>query len=59
MAGVMVTDELQELEKRLARLEAEVAAMRSGRDEADRQLAQAAERIESLSRRLSPARRDR
>ncbi len=59
MAGVMVTDELQEMEKRLARLEAELEAMQAGRGETDRQLAEAAERIEALSLRLSPARRDR
>ena len=46
MAGVMVTDELQEMEKRMARLEAELEAMQAGRGETDRQLAEAAERIE-------------
>lgn len=64
MAGVMVTDEMQELEKRVRNLEAEVATLRTGRDnamaraerveaEASQGLAGAAERIEALARRLA------
>ena len=64
MAGVMVTDELQELERRIAAIEHEVAAIRSqnadllarsSTDSAEvmRQLAAAAERIEAFARRLS------
>jgi len=64
MAGVMVTDELQELEKRIRTLEADLAALRAGRDqaiaradrietEASQGLAGAAERIEALARRLA------
>jgi cell division protein ZapA len=69
MAGVMVTDEMQEMEKRLRSLEADVATLKAGRDEllarsesfeseAGRQLAQAAERIETLAKRLSAQRRE-
>jgi cell division protein ZapA len=64
MAGVMVTDELQELERRVAAIEHEIAAIRSQNAdllarsstdsaEAMRQLAAAAERIEAFARRLS------
>lgn len=69
MAGVMVTDELQELEKRLRSLEADVAILKASRDqqasavmasesELGRQLVAAAERVESFARRLSATRRD-
>ncbi len=64
MAGVMVTDELQELEKRLRSLEADVATLKASRDEQigkaldmeseiSRQLMLAAEKVEGLARRLS------
>lgn len=64
MAGIMVTDEMQELEKRLAGLEADVASLKASRDEALGQagtqgremaerLSRAAERIEALAARLS------
>jgi cell division protein ZapA len=67
MAGIMVVDELQEMEKRIRSLEADIATLKSSRDEAlghayssDREVAQqlnaAAERIESLARQLSQAR---
>jgi cell division protein ZapA len=69
MAGVMVTDEMQEMEKRLRSLETDVAALKAGRDEllsrgqtseteTGRHLAQAAERIEALAKRLSAQRRE-
>lgn len=65
MAGIMVVDEMQELEKKIRSLEADIATMKSSRDEAlghvhshDRELVQqldlATEKIEALSRRLSP-----
>ncbi|GAB0498493.1 hypothetical protein MMPV_009838 [Pyropia vietnamensis] len=64
MAGIMVTDELREMEKRLASLEADVATLRASRDEAiakansleselGRQLDQAAGRIEMLAAKLA------
>lgn len=58
MAGVMVTDEMQELEKRVRRLEADLAVLKEGCEEADRGVARAAERIEALARRLSAPRRE-
>jgi cell division protein ZapA len=64
MAGIMVTDELQEASRRLQALERELAEARSGRDaaigealSAERQLAErisdAALRIESIAERLA------
>lgn len=64
MAGIMVTDELREMEKRLASLEADVATLRASRDEAiaranglesdlNRQLEAAAGRIETLAAKLT------
>lgn len=66
MAGVMVTDELQEMEKRLRSLEVDVATLKASRDEQigrafaieselSKQLVQAAEKVEGLVRRLAPA----
>ena len=69
MAGIMVTDEMQEMEKRLRSLEADVATLKASRDEfigknveneseLARQLGAAAERIEGFARRLVMARRN-
>ncbi|MEC9343947.1 MAG: cell division protein ZapA [Pseudomonadota bacterium] len=66
MAGVMVTDELQEAHKRLRTLEADIETLRASRDEAlgraysaeseiARQLHAVAERIEGVSARLTQA----
>ena len=64
MAGVMVTDELQELERRISAIEAEISELRvrngelSSRTAADaaemaRHLGVAADRIEAFARRLA------
>lgn len=69
MAGVVVTDELQELERRLRSLEADVATLKASRDDQigrmiasendlARQLSLAAEKVEGLARRLGTARRE-
>lgn len=66
MAGVMVTDELQEIEKRVRSLEADIATLKVSRDEAlgkahandselTAQLAKTTERIEALARKLAPS----
>lgn len=63
MAGVMVTDEMQELEKRLRTLEADISTLKASRDDAlgkwqdqereiSTRIGQAAERIEKLATRL-------
>lgn len=64
MAGIMVVDELQEMEKRLRSLEADVATLKASRDDAmnraisaeaevARGLNSAADRVEDLARRLA------
>jgi cell division protein ZapA len=64
MAGIMVTDELQELEKRLRIAEADLATLRASRDEAlgsvessrsefTQALNAIAERIEGLAKKLT------
>ena len=66
MAGVMVTDELQEIEKRVRSLEADIATLKASRDEAlgrahandselMTQLTRTAERVEALARKLAPS----
>lgn len=56
MAGIMVMDELNEVQKRAKGLEAEVSLLRSTRDDAvsraDRVDADTAKRLESLAERL-------
>lgn len=65
MAGIMIVDEMQELEKRIKSLESDIGTLRSSRDDAlghayshDRevvnQLNSATERIEALARKLAP-----
>lgn len=64
MAGIMVTDEMQELEKRVQRMENDLAALRRRNEElearagaieakASEGLATAAERIEALARKMA------
>lgn len=64
MAGIMVTDAMQEMEKRLRSLEADFATLKTSRDQArDKsqeqerdlaaQLGQAAERIEKIAAKLT------
>ena len=64
MAGIMVTDEMQELEKRVQRLESDLSALRTRNEELDARaraveakasegLATAAERIEALARKMA------
>lgn len=67
MAGIMVVDEMQELEKRIRNMEAEIAMLKTRRDEAlgharshDRELVDqlnaATQRVEALARRLAAPR---
>lgn len=67
MAGIMVLDEMQELEKRIRSLEVDMSSLKASRDDAlgrahsqDRQIANqlksAADRIEELARKLRLAR---
>ena len=64
MAGVMVTDELVELRRKLKSMEADIATLRASRDQAldeasssenelARQVMRAAEKIETISARLN------
>lgn len=67
MAGITVTDELQEAYRRIRSLEADIETLRASRDEAlgkafsaesdvTRQIASIAERIEAIGRKLSAPR---
>ena len=64
MAGIMVTDTMQELEKRLNSLEADIATLKASRDQAlgksqeqerdmAAQLGQAADRLEKIAAKLT------
>jgi cell division protein ZapA len=64
MAGIMVTDAMQEMEKRLHTLEADMSTLKASRDQAlgksqeqerdlTAQLGQAADRIEQIAARLT------